>query len=138
MSNTNLTEKIESEVKKTRPRSTKSKSKDKRDIRVVYDHDARQQQHKNPFMNELIQILIRHEPSTIYNYRSSVTQKLISIYNFENDYNKQVSKRAALQVISLLLDMFGIFVTKSTTNTDCSNANPSFYRPSTRCDEIFP
>ena len=100
----NLTEKNESEVKKTRPRSSKSKSKDKREIRVVYDHDVRQQQqHKNPFMNELIQILNRHEPSTISNYRSAVTQKLISIFNFENDYNKHVSKRASLQVISLLI-----------------------------------
>ena len=132
----NLTEKNEPEEKKTRPRSTKSKSKDKRDIRVVYDHDVRQQQHKNPFMNELIQILNRHEPSTISNYRSAVTQKLISIFNLENDYNKQVSKRTSLQVINLL-DVFGILVTESTTNTDCSYANPSSHRSPIRRDEIF-
>ena len=84
----NLQEKVEIEgTRKVRQRS--AKRVDRKDSRPTFEPELRIQ-HKNPFMNDLYLLLDRHQPSTILHYRKNVTQKLISLFNFENNYNSKV------------------------------------------------
>ena len=85
----NLQDKVENEAtKKSRQRS--AKRVDRKDSRPTFEPEVRIQ-HKNPFMNDLFLLLERHQPSSILNYRKSVTQKLIALFNFDNNFNSQVN-----------------------------------------------
>ena len=79
-----------------RKQQRSAKRMDRRDHQTRPSFDSHQQHHKNPFMNELLTILMRYEPSTIVHYRSAVTYKLINQFNFEHDINRQASKRFKL------------------------------------------
>ena len=84
----NLQEKVDTEeTRKIRQRS--AKRVDRKDSRPSFEPDLRIQ-HKNPFMNDLVLLLDRHQPSTVLNYRKNVTQKLIALFNFDNNLNAKV------------------------------------------------
>ena len=84
---------LEPDILPRKPRQRSARATERKKdgfVRMNFDADL-SRPHKDPYLNDFVTILSRHVPSTILNYRKSVTEKMINLYNLTNDINQAVS-----------------------------------------------